>query len=136
HGAVFAATLLEDFTNGSNGGIWYFSWGDDDVTASNCVDPADLLGGAELYVNGIFVLAAPVLAGATPGVLKGAGDIDGSHIINAPIRLNANNSGGDYADGDGGSILIGMEFRVFNVTTGLFLTTTESGWNQETRTFS
>ena len=52
------------------------------------------------------------------------------------LQLYAASGGTNFTDGNAANTLrVSVEFRVFDVTTGRFLTTDESGWNDETGLF-
>lgn len=62
-------------------------------------------------------------------------DLSGSE--NKPIALLSTNPAGNFTGGDSSDYLtVCCSFEVFDSDLGRFLTTTESGWNETTRTFT
>lgn len=61
--------------------------------------------------------------------------IDLTAAANKPIRLDQTNSGNLEGGNAGDSLTACCTFLVFDVSTGRYLTTAESGWNETTRTF-
>lgn len=57
-------------------------------------------------------------------------------ILNLPLYLFAINGGHAFADGNGSTLVCGVTFKVWDSLTGRYLTTDESGWDADTRTFS
>lgn len=75
-------------------------------------------------------------AGSFAGILTSNVANPASSLENLNLRINDWWAPGAYGSGDPANTLqVGVIFVVFDTVTGLYLTTTQSGWNQTTRTF-
>lgn len=58
-------------------------------------------------------------------------------IANHALTISAvQGASNDFTDGTGSTLQVATVFYVFDYSSGLFLTTAESGWNESTRTFA
>ena len=92
-----------------------------------------LFGGDGEVANSILTPGHDYIDG---GVIK-ANYWDASQNDNLPLNMLFFNNSAPLTGGDAANVtIVAALFYVFDRSTGLFLTTQESGWNQTTRSFS
>lgn len=95
-------------------------------------------GGVTNLLAGGEAANASVVAGFTisAGAIGGLTGMFNSDVVNKALNVRAGNAGNFTAGHASNTLIVLCEFRVMSLVTGLFLTPTESGWDQTTRTFA
>lgn len=102
----------------------------------NIVLFSSLFGSDPGAADFIVTLVSPVDT-ATANASGSAYLAGSSGVIGKALSLSIYNGDGALTGGDPANTLtVATEFRVFDMTTGRFLTVSQSGWHEDTRSFS
>lgn len=102
---------------------------------SGPIDANSFLVAGEPIRRAVMLPDQQIVAAATTQYADVLGSV--ADMIDAPFTLMADQADGDYMDGDPANTLdLSVTFQVYDFTLKRYLTTTESGWHEDTRTFS
>ncbi len=138
HGVLYSDHTTAGYGTFDAGGA-YLAFYIDGVQRLNIVLASN---GGVLSGGGIDVAFLSTFVGvdSAGGPANAAGSIEGARdstsCENAALQIGAYNAGVDFSGGNiANALTVAVQFYVFDSSTLDFLTTTESGWNETTRTF-